>query len=852
MKSTTPVKIEVPKPVPAPVQPLVESFSKSESQFSKSVSSKTEISSFSEKKVFEDSQKSIKSEQIVETPTFISKTVQQETVTTGTPLVTKIDQQIMAAPETSVKTEEIRSETEATDSGIQTSSISKQSSLQYFVKKIQEGGEDITVVKETVKAEPIKPELYKKFEDISKTAPPPLPPKPIQPAFVEQYKKFEEFQLTPEPPPEICYVPKTDSVKTKEEVSEKVKLLEVQKELAPHEVPRGGVKILPTPKPEERSFSQKSETFSSTKEEKSFMEKTMSSSYSSYSSERTVGSQPKPSVQAVQMEKLWTAPKPPEIERPASVTSYSASEKHVYARPHSAQSETIEKSMTGREMEKSWAHKFSESHFEKSWSGSQREETKTPSYSVHSTLEKKWTPYETKSESMYKESTSVQEQPVPHYIANVSHTAKISDQAFSKSEEYSSSRMEKEHVIEERSAKPSEIIKSWPPVSKVETYKPFVPSVPPVESLPVRPVSVQDITDEVYLEPGPPPEIGYAEPPRERRQSYVETIEQDLEKTLEREPAKLLPCAVRTMPPPKDRVAPPPLPPKKEYQQPPPLPARPVKYELPKRPATVASTPFERFPELEPFPFRAEPERPRPLRVAPPPTPSKFVKGRFTDSDYESDIDFVKIPPTWRPSGSTSDTEGPVYRRVQPPRLSATARLRSTEKEPLAPSQFERPPQFQGPPRPQISFEDSKALMREASQVKTQAKHFTKTREVKREIPPPVEIKPGSPPVFVQADRKVKPESPKAKHKTVIDGYMADTDEPFIQQQKKMTKHEYRSEESSSSEYRHTYQSSGSLMETSQQRIVAPKLHPPHKVYQHKKHTTKVRTSVFVCCLHHN
>lgn len=837
--------------------------------------------------------------------------MRHEVISTGPAPVKETDYSIIVPPEIDHKVTEVQSENKTSESGIQTTSISKQSSLQYFVKKIKEGGEESTVVKETIKTEPIKSEVYKKFEDVSKTSESKVFPKPkvtttSEQMSSEQTKKqifsiestgLDDIQLTPGPPPEICYIPKSESVKTKEEVSEKVKVLENQKDLPPSEIPRGGIKILPSPKPEvppqeSKSFSQHTESsFSQTKQEKLFTEKTTSSSFSSrYETSEVINKpqtqtefrtfSPKPSTEALGMEKLWTAPKSPDIERPVSVSSYSASEKHIYSRPPTAQSgEYSEVSTSAHEMEKTWAHKFSDSHIEKSWppAPQAQEEQKAPSWSVHSTLEKKWTPYETKTESKFVKSVTTEEQkPVPHYIANVSHSTKVNEQTLSKTEtvDYKTFRTEKEELIDSRSVKPSEIIKSWPPAPIPETYTPYVPpvqpSLPSLESLPVRPISVQDITDEVYLEPGPPPEIGYAQPPAERRQSYVEIIEQDLEKNLEKEPTRVLPGAVRTIPPPKEKyvppppppkekyvptpppkekyVPPPPLPPKKEYQPPPPLPAKPVKtVEAPKKPIVVPSVPFERFPDLEPFPFTPEPEKPKPLRVAPPPTPSKFVKGKFTDSDYESDFEAVRFPPKWKPS--TSDTESPTYRRVAAPKLTATTRSRSTESEPLPPSKFERPPQFEGPPRPTISFEDSKALKKEASQqTKKQVKHYTKTQETRKEVPQPVQLKPGSPPIFVQPERKSKPESPKMKQKSFVDGYMADTDEPFIQQQRKITKHEYKSEESSSTEYRQSYQSSSSVIESSQQqKLTTPKPHVPHKVFQHKKHSSSASSLNKVC-----
>lgn len=688
----------------------------------------------------------------------------------------------------------------------------------------------------------------------------------------ENIAQHFEFDLKPEPPPEICFTQRPPETLRKEEVAEKIKIIEeMQKDLPQAEVPIGGVKLLPYPakidtpiiqKQEEKvetyekSFSSQQQTvYSEKKETKSF-----SSFKSSESEEKHAPTPttifPKPSTDAIEMEKLWTAPKSPDIERPvSSLSSYSASEKYI-VRPVSAQSERSEERSTftsAQEMEKTWAHKSSEIHIEKSRPRTQEQKQTPPSWSVHSTLEKQWTPYARKFQSEETKYSKFEEKPVnvPHYIAKVSHSTSVNEQSYaaSKDYEYGLSSSEKEEHIEEKSTKASDIIKSWPPVPPKEEviFKAPPSTQPPFEPLPVRPVSVQDITDEVMLEPGPPPEIGYAQPPIERRQSYVETIEQDLEKNLEKEPTRVLPGAVRTIPPPKEKYVPPPLPPKREYQPPPPLPAKPVKKETPKKPIQVISTPFERFPDLEPFPFTPLPERPRPPRVGPPPVPSKFVKGRFTDSDYESDFEAVKIPSKWKPSSDTEET--PVYRRVAAPKLSSIPRSRSTESEPLPPSKFDRPPQIEGPPRPTISFEDSRELRREAAQQQTkkQVKHFTKTQhDIRKEPPPPPvpPLKPGSPPIFVQPERKPKPESPKLKRVAVVDGYMADTDEPLIQQPPKVTRHEYRHEESSSVEQREVYQSSSSsITQTSQQKTTTPKVNAPQKVFQHKKHTSSSSSS---------
>nr|CAI5864924.1 unnamed protein product [Callosobruchus analis] len=727
--------------------------------------------------------------------------------------------------------------------GIETSSISKQSSLQYFVKKMTEG--DSTVQKEVTVPEPIKPEIFEKFESFAKETesrteppkiPPPVPPKPekttqiihdyksytlpetqeyktfsqeitreysTQPAKQEfkpfqqtiappEYKPFsqqipQEFELKPEPPAEICYAPKQPGVSRKrEDMSEKIKRIsECQKELSAHEVPTGAIRIFP-PAPK---FEQKKELTEKT--EQSFQ----SSSYQTSSYSQSYESSSKASH-----DRMWT----PQIERPISSASSAYS-----GRPLSAQSGGIEPSSDGIQMEKQWAHKFSETHMEKSWPPTQQQEPKyEPSWSLQSTLERKWTPAEIKSETIHKETRTVSTVPTQHYIAEVTDLQqKIKSDSFSKSETYEK---------EEKFAKPSEIIKSWPPAPvAAETQRTFTS----IDSLPIRPVSVQDITDEVILEPGPPPEIGYAEPPRQqRRRSYVETVEQEIEKSLE--PSRVPPCSVRTMPPPKDWVAPPPpLPPKQMMPLAPPLPAKPTKHvEPPKR--IIEPVPFEKFPDLEPFPFKPEAEKPKVPKVGPPPTPSKFIKGRFTDSDYESDIEAARIPPKWKPCMSDTE-ESAGYRRVRPPQPVHSGRSKSQEPEPLPPSQFEHPPEFQGPPRPQVRFEDHSSQYQD-SQSKKFTKHVRAQEFKKVEVP--------QAPVYIPTPKK--PESPKIKRKAVQDGYMADTDEPFRQQV---------TTEYSSKEERSEYRQFKSSEYSSQQQTFSSKTSRQPK-FPVKKHQTVAST----------
>lgn len=102
--------------------------------------------------------------------------------------------------------------------------------------------------------------------------------------------------------------------------------------------------------------------------------------------------------------------------------------------------------------------------------------------------------------------------------------------------------------------------------------------------------------------------------------------------------------------------------------------------------------------KLEPFPFKPEPPRQKRTKAPPPPSPSKFVKGEFRESDYESDYE-GRIPPIWRVGDSDSEL---AYRPVRP-NLTPSGRISQTSgRTPTPPSEFDNPPQISGPPRPKF------------------------------------------------------------------------------------------------------------------------------------------------------
>lgn len=77
---------------------------------------------------------------------------------------------------------------------------------------------------------------------------------------------------------------------------------------------------------------------------------------------------------------------------------------------------------------------------------------------------------------------------------------------------------------------------------------------------------------------------------------------------------------------------------------------------------------------LEPFPFTVSPTPSiSRQRLRPPPTPTKFIPGEFRESDYDSEIESMKIRPLWTPNNLTESDRLHNYRHVSPPTPSRSA-----------------------------------------------------------------------------------------------------------------------------------------------------------------------------------
>lgn len=121
------------------------------------------------------------------------------------------------------------------------------------------------------------------------------------------------------------------------------------------------------------------------------------------------------------------------------------------------------------------------------------------------------------------------------------------------------------------------------------------------------------------------------------------------------------------------------------------------------------------------------------MKVPPPPSPSKFAKGEFRESDFESDYE-GRIPPAWGANRESS------YKPVHPILTPTKQHGYQYGRTPTPPTEFERPPQDFGPSRPK--FEP----------IKPEVKPVQKNVVYK---PKPISgdliLKPGSPPEIVYA-----------------------------------------------------------------------------------------------------
>lgn len=580
---------------------------------------------------------------------------------------------------------------------------------------------------------------------------------------------MKSFNLVPEPPPEICYMPKPEEAKKKRpDVFVKAKQLQesFDKTISPIDAPIGGVKIFPTTpstpkiseptKPAEPTFSipppfelEKKEAFEETcikretyekKESKFKEEKIEPSKYSSVSSTSI--------LRSTSPIRPWSSSSDVETKSHVS-TDLSEYRSHSAASSHQEvlRATSPKPSADALAMEKSWAKKYADSN-RKSWppqaesaqkrewnipvdeyKSSSREFTQkieeTPQGGIKkistessANVEKRsWSSKEEFTEKIVEGSLPTSKLGPIIYNAEtikVDHTVNTAQEKALFEKYMSECNVEKAERIQKFEEFSSKRLTEDKELKAPSLVKKVEPVVTPRHDL------TETEVDSSLLQPGSPPEIGYIPPLLVKEEP---TLEHKIEK----------------------REEPPVLPPKDARITPPPLPAKKL---------VKVSTPI----------------------------PSKFVKGSFShESDYESDFE-SRLKAKWRPY--ESDNEEPHYRRVKAPISKQSTRPRSTEPEPLPPSQFETPALFAGPSSTLVTAESSEKAIKKT----TFKRHERESKQQQGSIP----LKPGSPPIYVQPTIKSaapkspsakKPESPKFKTKVFQQesGYMADTDEPFQQ-----------------------------------------------------------------------
>lgn len=452
------------------------------------------------------------------------------------------------------------------DSNIETSSISKKTAFEYFVNKMSaETPKSVIETKilrpniyETFSDDSTSTEKYTKFDDVKKTfesfipptptihevSPPILRPNtPLTPSNLSE--ELLKMNIQPGPPPEMGYMPKSEG-NNRENVADKIKKLkESQNDV--YEVPQGGIRVLPhfESTKQTSSFSSEKKESSSFSSSTSIYRQSADLSHLDNKNEQIRSASPRPSMEGIAMDKLWSMPK--SFESPKTPETSDAKVHQVF--PVTSQNQEVS--------------------------------------------------FETVKKQSIMETKKMFEEKI------------------------------KENVVlpYEKALKAPAMLKQI-----------FSPE---------RPKSTTEF--DIQLEPGSPPEMCFAAKP-ERRQSYVEQIEKQLEKDLEHGPTHVLPGSVRTMPPP--------------------LPPRDAQNEAPIIP--------RRAPIIKPIETY---ETAKPPKMPPIVTPTRFIG----ESDYESDFD-SKMSSKWKPSESENDE--PKYRKVQPPTMFQL-RPKSTDPIPLAPSQFE-------------------------------------------------------------------------------------------------------------------------------------------------------------------
>lgn len=250
--------------------------------------------------------------------------------------------------------------------------------------------------------------------------------------------------------------------------------------------------------------------------------------------------------------------------------------------------------------------------------------------------------------------------------------------------------------------KMEEIVK---PIPKPALYKPHVPKPEVTEIIVATPAAPEKL-----LQPGTPPEIGYAPGPQ-KTQYYKSTTSMPYQNAVQTETSNVMHFNEAT-----------------EHSR------RTVSLQQ--------TTKVIKFGDQskETIHYKTEGDRQR-YKGPPPPKPSKFIPGEFRESDYESEIESARIKPKWAPSGS--DTEDFHYRKVRPPSMTRASSVPTSQERVYTPMEFDtRPPEISS----KISTE---------SHVSETSKRFGQTKSSQIVKSSDYGLHPGSPPEYGYVPEKV-------------------------------------------------------------------------------------------------
>jgi hypothetical protein len=485
---------------------------------------------------------------------------------------------------------------------------------------------------------PVVDEKYTRYEDAVKSKNGQKNYEVVNDAFKSKINEdLQSLNILPEPTPEMGFMPKPAAFTT-ERISEKVKKLEYIHGQTAQTPLSGTVRVVPAQSParpvpqfvkseekfEQQSF-KKAETF-----ENSFPRKSpLLDSFLHTDPISNRAASPKPSTEALAMEKLWTCKSPVPMsdtftqqqfshEKTSSFVSYSSQSQKLFSHPDQF----------------------------------------APVPAQYQPINVQPTP----QPSVPIQSVCIQPIPPQGVFSQPEDTEQfLSPQQTKKLFEEKIKQSEKEKSLYDLKA----------PTLVKEVFK---PSPSP------KPQPIENIVSDLGIQRGTPPEILYApKPVLERKESYVEKIEKTLEKNMDREPERVPRGGVRILP--LQRTTPQ----RFKSESPHRIIASPIQ---PPQRDTVDSR-FETHSEtLVQQISSIRQEYPQLINQSPQDVDQRIEYPPAVFQEPILQFTPVTVTPTIsEPTSNTPSLSG--YRHVEPPKTFA--RPKSVEPVPLGPTQFECP-----------------------------------------------------------------------------------------------------------------------------------------------------------------